>query len=359
MMFRLPFLVCVVLLGIGGATRVPAAEALATLAIDLAKVELAPLGGVTAEISRLAADQGGPGLRVAYDKPGEERRFVCVEARPAAPLAPFRAVDLSYRLVPAAGGAVRFAVLVYEQGGGVWFRAGSPMAPSAERRDCRFSLQGLRQAAFSQDASGQLEWDRVERVWIGFMVDGQGRGSYELSKAVLTGEAYRATEAVSLFRADSAQWSVGADPAVSGQAMELVEVEGAKCLRLRFRFPGGRHMYYVPTQPLEEMEYSAYGGLRFTYRATVPAGVDGLLVCVMENGGQFVATPPPAASGDWESVTVPWRAFPLGAWSKDDNGRLDVDAISRVSAGAHGTAQGEGGEGEILIRGIEVVPVLP
>jgi hypothetical protein len=295
-------------------------------------------------------------MRVIYSKTGPERRLVAAELRPTQPLGQFRALDLRYRLAPAPRTGVRFALLAYERGGGVWFRSGHPLAAADEFRECRFPLQGMRQTAFSQDASGQLEWDQIERLWVGVMVDGEGDGSFEFAKLLLTSETYRATEAVSLFRADAAQWSVGADPAVDMQPLELVEVEGAKCLRLRFRFPGGRHMYYVPAQPLDELEYSAYEGLRFTYRATLPAGVSGLLVCVVESGGQFVATPPPEATNDWVSVTVPWSGFPLGAWSKDDNGHLDIDAIERVCVGAHGTATGEGGEGEILIRAIDAVP---
>lgn len=356
MMNRTAVAATVALVCLSAAVWSQAAPPEAAYAPDPGSLELVATAGATAELGRIGPEQGGPGTRVSYDKAGDERRLLALEARPGQPLPVCRALALRYRLSPAEGTVARLAALVWERGGGVWFRSGNPVAAAAEPRECRLSLQGMRQAAFSTDASGQLEWDQVERVWIGFMVDGKGRGSFELSKVALTPESYRATEPVSLFRPDPAQWSVGADPAVKGHTLEAVEIEGAPCLRLRFRFPGGRHMYYVPAQALPEMEYSAYEGLRFTYRATLPPGLSGLLVCAVESGGQFVATPAPAATGDWESVTVPWTAFPLGAWSKDDNGRLDVDAIERVCFGSHGTAQGEGGDGEILIRDIEAVP---
>lgn len=328
-------------------------------ATDFEKVELANPAGVAAELARVSPDQGGPAVRVTFAKTGEERRFVALETRPREALAAFKALDLRYRLAVGEPLAARFAVLAYERGGGAWFRSGNPVAATQEMRDCRFSLQGLRQAAFSQDASGQLEWDQVEKLWVGFLIDGAGKGSFELSKILLTSEPYRPTEPVSVFARDAAQWSVGADPAVTGKEMEVVEADGTKCLRLRFHFPGGRHMYFVPTQAIPEMEYSAYAGLRLTYRATTPAGVKGLLVSVFEGSGQFVATPAPEATGAWTTVTVPWASFPLGGWSKDENGRLDVDAIAKLCVGAHGTATGDGGDGEILIKGIEVVPAAP
>lgn len=356
MMTRAAASAMVALLSLPAAVWAQATPPAAAYAPDPASLELVPAGGVTAELARLGPDQGGPAVRVTYDKAGDERRLLALELRLGSPLKVCGAVGLHYRLAPAEGTVVRLAALVWERDGSAWFRSSNPVAASAEPRECRLSLQGMRQAAFSTDTSGQLEWEQVERVWVGFVVDGKGKGSFELSKVTLTGEPYRATESVSLFRPDPAQWSVGADPAVKGYTTEAVEVEGAPCLRLRFRFPGGRHMYFVPAQALTELEYSAYEGLRFTYRASLPGGLSGLLVCVVESGGQFVATPAPVASGDWESVTVPWSAFPLGAWSKDDNGRLDVDAIERVCVGAHGTAQGDGGDGEIIIRDIEAVP---
>lgn len=329
--------------------------------LDLGKAEAVPFGGGTLEFQRLGRDQGGPALRVSFEKTGEERRLVAVEARldtppPAAP----RALDLRCRLTLGPGAVARPAVLVWERGGGVWYRLGKRVPASAgDLRDTRLSLQAMRQAAFSQDASGQLEWDQAERLWVGFAVDGTGKGAFDLASAALTAEPFRATEPASLLEAEPARWSVGADPAVTGRAVERVEVDGVPCLRLRFRFPGGRHMYFVPSQGLPELEYAAYGGIRLTYRATLPPGIGGLLFCVVENNGQFVAAPAPKASADWVSVTVPWSAFALGSWSKDDNGRLDIDAISRISVGAHGTAAGEGGDGEILIRAIEAVPPAP
>lgn len=321
----------------------------ATSGVDLATVELVRLPGVTAELGR-----AGTGLRVTFDKPGDERRLVALEMR--APPPTCKALTLQYRLTADPALTTRFTLIAYEGGGGAWFRSGTPLAAGPDVRDLRFSLQGLRQTAFSQDASGTLEWDQVERLWIGLVVDGKGQGVFEVSKLLLSSEASTATEPVSILKADAGQWSLGADPAVTDKDLQTVDADGAKCLKLSFRFPGGKHMYCVPAQPVDEQEFSAYAGLSLTYRATVPAGVDGLLVCVHEGGGQFVATPPPPASGEWVSVTIPWTAFPLAAWSKDDNGRLDIDAITQVNVGVHGTASGEGGTGEILLKALELVP---
>jgi len=84
-----------------------------------------------------------------------------------------------------------------------------------------------------------------------------------------------------------------------------------------------------------EAEWGGYRGLQFTYKATLPAGnptLQGLLVSLHErDGSQYYASPAPPPAADWKTMTIPFTSFKLGEWSKDENGRLDVDQIASVS----------------------------
>jgi hypothetical protein len=322
------------------------------------KPDLAPVSGVDARLSRTPVEQGGPSVKITFGKPGDERRFVALDMRLTASLSAFQALDMRVRVTLDAGLSARPALLAYESGGGAWFRTGRSVSAGSEFRDLRMSLQAFREAAFSDDSDGVLDWGKINRIWIGILVDGRGTGSVEFARLTLTSEPFVPSEPVSLFSSDPAAWGISVDPAVE-KTVDTVTVDGATCLRLRFTFPGGRHMYLVPSQPVGEMEYSAYAGIRLTYKASVPAGIDGLLVSLFESGGQFVAQHSPKATGEWMSVTIPFEDFKLPGWSKDNNGRFDVDLINRVSVGAHGTASGKGGAGEIVIKDIEVVPAAP
>jgi hypothetical protein len=48
--------------------------------------------------------------------------------------------------------------------------------------------------------------------------------------------------------------------------------------------------------------------------------------------------------------------FKLGSWSKDDNGKLDLDRIGALSIGTHGGVDGDGGPGLIEVCNIRFVP---
>ena len=51
-------------------------------AADFEKLELVSLSGVDAELTRTPPAQGGPALRVAFSKAGDERRFVALQTTP-------------------------------------------------------------------------------------------------------------------------------------------------------------------------------------------------------------------------------------------------------------------------------------
>lgn len=316
---------------------------------------LIPLQGVKAELT-----PGADALKVTFAKEGEERRFVAFAAqREGIAFAP-KALEASYSLTvkEADVSGIRLGLLLYEKGGGAWFKLGRPLAESATPTNMRFSVQSFREAAFSQDANGQLDWAEVNRLWFGLLVDGKVQADFELHRVMLTSRPYRPTKPLSVFRPDTNAWSPAADKAVEHKMAAAKDgPNGAPCIRYTFNFPGGRHMYATPSQAFPETEVSAYAGLRLTYKADLPKGINGLLFMVAEQGrAYYCATPAPPASDTWTECNVPFSAFKLASWTKDANGRLDLDLITRIIIGAHGTAQGKGGNGMICVADIQLLP---
>lgn len=323
---------------------------------DFEKMELVPLPGIQAELTRLAADQGGPMLSLAFTKESDERRFLALETVPRQPLTEFKALSFSYTFSGDEALVLRPALMLYEKGNGVWFKTGRDVPPVKNLTEKRLSLFAFREAAFSRDESKALEWESVCRVWFGFVIDGKGAGSLKISKVVLTSEPFKPTEAVPLLNPDPGQWSLTADQAVKKEKTAF-SAEGRTGIRFTFSFPGGKHMYFTPAQSVPELDYSAYRGVRIQYRAKVPAGIKGLLVQFHENGGgSFVPADSPSASGEWETVEIAFRDLKLAGWTKDPNGTLDVDMLKSISIGAHGVASGSGGDGEIIIGAVDLVP---
>lgn len=315
----------------------------------------APLGGATLVVERaMDPAAAAPKITVGFNKPGEERRFLALETTPLKPLQAYKALELTFS-AQSADVTLIPAVMLYERDGAAWFRSGRPIQDTAGQT-LRFSLVGMRQAAFSTNAGEDVAWDKVDRLWFGFLADGKGEGTFAITGLNLTSEPYRPSKPASVFDPDPARWSISADPAVKRELTAVADAQGRPQIRLAFTFPGGRHMYLVPSQPVPEIDLGAYAGVRFTYKATPLPGIDKLLVCVNQGGGQFIADPAPPATGDWHTVVVPFANFKIAGWSgKPKDTPLDVDAISGITVGIHGNSAA-GGDGEILIRDIELVP---
>jgi hypothetical protein len=64
----------------------------------------------------------------------------------------------------------------------------------------------------------------------------------------------------------------------------------------------------------------------------------------------------PPASADWTTITIPFEQFTLGEWTKDPDGKLDLDDVVSVMIGTHGAASGGGGPGLIMACDLEFVP---
>lgn len=316
---------------------------------------LVPLQGVKAELTSTEH-----ALKVTFAKEGEERRFVALSApRKGIPFAP-NALEASYSLTVSEGDAsgIRPGLLLYEKDGGAWFKLGRPLNESTDSTDTRFSIQSSREAAFSEDTNRQLDWAQVDRVWFGLVVDGKVQADFNLHRIVLTSRPFRPTKPLSVFRLEASAWSLSGDSAVThGIVIAEDGPNSTLCTRHTFNFPGGRHMYTTPSQAFPETEVSAYAGLRLTYKAALPKGIDGVLILLAEEGGgQYYAAPAPTAAETWTRCDLPFSAFKHASWTKDANNQLDLDLISRITVGAHGQAQGKGGDGVICIADIQLLP---
>jgi hypothetical protein len=211
--------------------------------------------------------------------------------------------------------------------------------PAKDFKEGRLSVMSLVQAAFSNDASGKLENDNLDKIWLGLVIDGAAKGSFELSEARLTSEPYKPTEPLRITGDGPGTWSLGKDPAVEGKVTTPNEgPDGKPCMRFDFVFPAGRHMYGLPAVPVPQFDLEGYTALRLTYKSILPEGLKGLLISVLErDGSQYCAEPP--GSAEWTTITLPFSELWLGGWSSDENGKLDLEQIGSIIVGTHGTAK--------------------
>lgn len=317
-----------------------------------------PMGAVTASVDREErADGERPALKVTFTKDGTERRLLALESPAQGNATGSKALAVRYRLRMDRGALPHLALVVHEKGGGVWFKVAVRALEAGEFTEARLALSALKPAEFSADPNGELQWDQVEKLWLACTVDGPAAGSIELSSAFLTNEPFRPTQPLRI-ALDGSPWQVSKDPAAEGQATVRTDGPGgAPCMAFEFSFPGGRHMYDIPSLTLPEADLDGYRALQFAYKADLPKGIGGLLVMLREgNGAQYCATPPPPASKEWKTVTIPLDAFKLGGWSKDENAKLEMDQVRAVCIGLHGTASDSRASGSIMAKDIQFMP---
>ncbi|MBM3472522.1 MAG: hypothetical protein FJX75_04515 [Armatimonadetes bacterium] len=319
-------------------------------------LKLVQLGGIEAKLERLPdADAGKPAAKVTFKKADEPRRLVALEARPGKSAVGAKALVARYRLTLKTGEA-RLALVAWDAAGNAWHKTGSEPAKTGAFTDGRVAASSPRPAAFNQEPALEFNWDDIEKVWVGLVIDGAAEGTFELSAARLTDEPYRAAEPLALTIADTKLWSIGKDPAVTAEMTVADEgPNGGACTKLAFTFPGGKHMYLVPSMALPQSDLEGYSALEITYKAELPPGIQGLLLMLGESGGQFMVEPMPAPSEKWITATIPFADFKLGGWSKDDNGVLDLDRVQSLMIGTHGASTG-GGPGLIMVSDVRFVP---
>ncbi len=325
----------------------------------IAGLELAPLPGIEASAIHTAATAGHPAfLSVNFTKAGEERRLLALEAPLRQPPSEVKALSVHCTVHMTQGDAPRLALIAFEKDGGAWFRVSPAPMQTGELTEARLPLASFRRAAFAQDDDQDLRWEQVGKLWLCLAFDGRARGQLILGSAVLTSEPYRPTQALKVTNDGPGDWSVSHDRAATAKLSTPPEAPGGKpSMRLDYAFPGGRHMYVVPSVQLGEIELEGYKALRFACKGALPEGIDGLLVMLIERDGtQYYADPPPQVSGEWRTVTVPFDRFQRGGWSQDDNDRLDLNDVGRVAIGLHGTASKTQGKGTIWVANVQFVP---
>ncbi len=319
-------------------------------------LQLVSLSGIDATLATVDdADGVNPALKVTLSKTDEQRRLLALEGMPAQSVVGSKAVALRYKLDLKTGEG-RLALVVFDEAGNAWYKTGNAAPADHGFVDGRLGITSMNKAAFSR-TEGDLDWDALDKVWIGIVIDGAAEGTFEMSGAHFTSEAYRPTHPLRITGDGAGKWSIGKDAAVTATLTTPDEGrDGQACMKLEFNFVGGRHMYLTPTIPVPAAELDGYTGLQFTYKATLPDGIEGLLVMLTESGGQYMATPMPGPSEDWVTITIPFADFELGSWSKDDNGQLDLGRINSIIIGTHGGATGDGGDGLIMVSDIEFAP---
>ncbi len=292
--------------------------------------------------------------RLTFSNPLAERRIAALEGTPKGTMDGARALVFDGRLALQQGSPPSVVAVFFESDGGVWYRISGKTMSGTEFGEIRLPLSGtFTRARFATDADEAIRWEQVERVWLGLLVNGPASGVFELRHPRFTDALFRPISAVRL----GPTWDVAQDPAVQSKLDPAVtEPDGSTSMEYRFNLPGGRHMFALPRTPVNVEELDGYSALQFTYRADLPPGIDGLLVMLIEaDGTQYRAVPPPPASSEWRTATIPFQRFERGSWSKDENDRLNLGDVSQVAIGMHGTTPAAA-SGAIKVRDVQFLP---
>jgi hypothetical protein len=323
-----------------------------------AGLSVLPVGGDARVESTWVPLTGANGaVRLSFAKGDSDRRFVgyAVELPKGAPGA--QSLIVRHRLHVAAGQAPRMGILLLDDQGGSWARVSREDLSLDAEGDVAVPLTSLSASAFSASGQAGADLGSARRLWVGLVLEGAVEGSLDLMSIRLSPAPWRASKPLSLMPADPARWSLSQDPAVKSTLTASDDgPEGTPCVRYDLEMPGGRHMFAIPGFGIQAGSLDGYSGLRITYRTAMPPGIDGLLFMIGEQGAQWVAEPAPQGSTEWTTVIVPFPSFALGAWSKDDNGVLDLGRADTVMCGMHGTAEGDLVRGTVWISSIEALP---
>lgn len=298
---------------------------------------------------------GAKALRISFSNASSVRRFFGIELDLKVANQRLKSIVAVYRFTLTSGGPPRFCFVAFDAVGNSWFKSAQLLSPTDEFAEAQISLAGFHPTAFTRNVDVSFSINSIRRLWVGFIAEGKSSGVIELHKLSLSDEPYKPQPITVSLTGD---WRLIKDPAVKGQ-LSLVQ-EGTppkQCMKFEFAFPIGRHMYALPIIPIHDVNLAEYSALQFTYRAKLPEGISGLLICLWESdGSQYYAEPAPPQSSDWHTVTIPFSAFKLGGWSMDENGRLDLEQVDSIVIGVHGTAKGKDGTGFIIACDLKFVP---
>ncbi|HID06723.1 MAG TPA: hypothetical protein EYP10_06205, partial [Armatimonadetes bacterium] len=136
----------------------------------IAEFSLVPMHRIRARLKLVAnVDDGKPAIVVTFTKYGDERRLLALEARLKDKLSDVRAIAIRYRIKSSRGKSPRLAVLFFDADGGIWFKRSANPLIIGKFTDMRLPVSRLRQVAFSDDPSGKVEFDKVDKVWLGLL----------------------------------------------------------------------------------------------------------------------------------------------------------------------------------------------
>jgi len=315
---------------------------------------IVPTSSVAASMEE-SSDGGRKTLRVRFDKKGNDRRILILETPRAA--IPEKAQSMGVRCAVdmKTGEPPKIAFVVFEKGGGVWYRVNVSPVPSKHAEPIVMPLN-LHEASFSKDDNGKFDRDRARKAWIGFLFDTPASGVITINDAFFSTERYKPTHPILVPVRNAQAWNLAKDPAVHCELTTPGEgPRGERCMKVAFHFPPGRHMFLLPTITLPAMPLDGYNALRFTYKTILPKGIDALLIELRESGGGAYYAKPPR-SKTWRTITIPFKDFRLGGWSHDADKRLDLDLVRTADFGTHGTTTDPTGNGVIYVTDIQFVP---
>jgi len=136
---------------------------------------------------------------------------------------------------------------------------------------------------------------------------------------------------------------------------ETAGPEGTPAAVLEFEYVTGKYNWNWGTVSLGSVDPAGTVSVRVTYRTDMPKDFPGLNVMVREStrAGYWAPKALPPSPKRFSTETMPLDELTLPAWSKDDNGKLDIDLIRHVSIGVE---TGAAGKGRIVISDVELVP---
>lgn len=321
--------------------------------VSLQGLRVAPLAGVEAT----AAPRGSALAVINFQKAGDERRLLALEGALTATAAGVKALEVSYALTMKQGPAPRLAIIIYEKGGGSWYKLSGVPLQTGGAATTRLSVAALTPTAFSTAAGAPLDWAAVEKVWLGLVLEGPAAGRLEVTSARLTGQPFVPTHPLRLTGSGPGHWGLSKDPAVEATLTTPSEgPQGQPCLKVEFTAPLGRHMYVVPSTPVLAEDLEGYTTLRFQHRGVLPRGMKLLIMLAERTGALYYVERSGPGSDQWQDITIPLTEFKPASWgSPDDNGKLDRGLITTLTLGSHGGAQ-ENLKGLIMAADIELAP---
>ena len=328
-----------------------------SVGVDVPLTNLRAAPGFGANLAIRSMDGATPSesaTRLTFENRLSERRMAAIAGTPAGKIEGTRALAFDYRLAMQTDSLPPIVALFLENDGGAWYRISKAKGTRNEFGAVRLPLKGtFNRAMFAEDTDETIQWDQVERVWLGLLTDGPASGVLEVRHVRFTDEPFQPDTPAAL----GTSWDIAQDSAIQSKLNPAAKgPNGATIMEYRFDLPGSRHMYAMARTPVDVEELDGYSGLKFTYQAELPKGIDGLLVMLIESDGtQYRAVPAPQASKEWQTITIPFDKFERGSWSKDENDRLDLDEVSSVAIGMHGTATA-GASGIIHVAEVQFVP---